>query len=125
MNLNLTGNRLEITPAIRDYVVAKLDRLTRHFDHVIDVSVVLSVNKLRQKIEANLHIRGKDLHAESIEPDMYAAIDALVDKLDRMVLKAKEKRVADRHDGAELKRDPAAWTPESEATAASAGTPRV
>src|SRR4029450_2811782 len=87
MNLNLTGNHLEITPAIRDYVVAKLDRITRHFDHLIDVSVVLSVNKLRQKIEANLHIRGKDLHAESIEPDMYAAIDALVDKLDRMARK--------------------------------------
>jgi putative sigma-54 modulation protein len=125
MNLNLTGNHLEITPAIRDYVVAKLDRLTRHFDHVIDVNVVLSVNKLRQKIEANLHIRGKDLHAESIEPDMYAAIDALVDKLDRMVLKAKEKRVADRHDSAEIKRDPAVWSPESEPPAASAGTPRV
>ena len=91
MNLNLTGNHLEITPAIRDYVVAKLDRLTRHFDHVIDVSVVLSVNKIRQKIEANLHIRGKDLHAESIEPDMYAAIDALADKLDRQVKKHKEK----------------------------------
>jgi putative sigma-54 modulation protein len=125
MNLNLTGNHLEITPAIRDYVVAKLDRLTRHFDHVIDVNVVLSVNKLRQKIEANLHIRGKDLHAESIEPDMYAAIDALVDKLDRMVLKAKEKRVADRHDSAEIKRDPAVWSPETEPPAASAGTPRV
>ena len=125
MNLNLTGNHLEITPAIRDYVVAKLDRLTRHFDHVIDVNVVLSVDKLRQKIEANLHIRGKDLHAESIEPDMYAAIDALVDKLDRMVLKAKEKRVADRHDSAEIKRDPAVWSPETESPAASAGTPRV
>ena len=113
MNLNLTGNHLEITPAIRDYVVAKLDRVTRHFDHVIDVSVVLSVNKLRQKVEANLHIRGKDLHAESIEPDMYAAIDALADKLDRQVLKAKEKRVSDRHDGAVAKRDPAVWTPEA------------
>ena len=96
MNLNLTGNHLEITPAIRDYVVAKLDRVTRHFDHVIDVSVVLSVNKLRQKIEANLHIRGKDLHAESIEPDMYAAIDALADKLDRRVKKHKEK-LSDHH----------------------------
>jgi putative sigma-54 modulation protein len=125
MNLNLTGNHLEITPAIRDYVVAKLDRVTRHFDHVIDVSVVLSVNKLRQKVEANLHIRGKDLHAESIEPDMYAAIDALVDKLDRMVLKAKEKRVADRHERADLKRDPAAWPADAEAPAPSAATPRV
>jgi putative sigma-54 modulation protein len=124
MNLNLTGNHLEITPAIRDYVVAKLDRVTRHFDHVIDVSVVLSVNKLRQKIEANLHIRGKDLHAEAIEPDMYAAIDALVDKLDRMVLKAKEKRVADRHERADMKRDPDSWSPDAEAPAA-ATTRRV
>ena len=125
MNLNLTGNHLEITPAIRDYVVAKLERITRHFDHVIDVSVVLSVNKLQQKIEANLHIRGKDLHAESIEPDMYAAIDALVDKLDRMVLKAKEKRVDGRQQGADLKRDPAAWAPDAEAQPAAASTPRV
>ena len=108
MNLNLTGNHLEITPAIRDYVVAKLDRVTRHFDLVIDVNVVLSVNKLRQKIEANLHIRGKDLHAESIEPDMYAAIDALADKLDRQVLKHKEKRELHRHEGAAIKRDGAA-----------------
>ena len=123
MNLNLTGNHLEITPAIRDYVVAKLDRVTRHFDHVIDVSVVLSVNKLRQKIEANLHIRGKDIHAESVEPDMYAAIDGLADKLDRMVLKAKEKRVDGRHDGGAVKRDPEVW--EAEAPPASAGTPRV
>ena len=125
MNLNLTGNHLEITPAIRDYVVAKLERVTRHFDHVIDVSVVLSVNKLRQKVEANLHIRGKDIHAESVEPDMYAAIDALADKLDRMVLKAKEKRVDGRHDGGDHKRDPGAWAPDQEAQPASAGTPRV
>ena len=108
MNLNLTGNHLEITPAIRDYVVAKLERVTRHFDHVIDVNVVLSVDKLRQKVEANLHIRGRDLHAEAIEPDMYAAIDALADKLDRMVVKHKEKLKVGRHDGAEIKRDSAA-----------------
>ena len=57
--------------------------MTRHFDHVIDVNVVLSVDKLRQKVEANVHVRGKDIHAEAIEPDMYAAIDALADKLDR------------------------------------------
>ena len=125
MNLNLTGNHLDITPAIRDYVVAKLDRITRHFDHVIDVQVVMSVAKLRHKVEANLHARGKDIHVEAVELDMYAAIDALVDKLDRMVLKAKEKRVADRHDSAEIKRDPAVWSPESEPPAASAGTPRV
>ena len=83
MNLNLTGNHLEITPAIRDYVVAKLDRITRHFDHVIDVQVVMSVAKLRHKCEVNLHARGKDIHVEAVELDMYAAIDMLVDKLDR------------------------------------------
>ncbi len=112
MNLNLTGNHLEITPAIRDYVVAKLDRVTRHFDHVIDVNVVLSVDKLRQKVEANLHLRGKDIHAESVEADMYAAIDALADKLDHQVLKAKEKRVDGRHDPAP-KRDAGLWTGET------------
>jgi len=105
MNLNLTGQHLTITPAIRDYVVAKLDRVNRHFDHVIDVNVVLSVDKLRQKIEANLHIRGKDIHCESIEPDMYAAIDMLADKLDRAVIKHKEMLIAHRHDAAGLKRE--------------------
>ena len=91
MNLNLTGHHLEITPAIRAYVVTKLERVNRHFDHVIDVSVVLSVDKLRQKVEANVHVRGKDIHAESIDADMYAAIDGLADKLDRQVLKHKEQ----------------------------------
>ena len=91
MNLNVTGNHLDITPALRDYVVAKLDRISRHFDHVIDVNVVLSVDKLNQKVEVNLHARGKDIHCEAIEPDMYAAIDALVDKLDRQILKHKER----------------------------------
>ena len=108
MNLNLTGNHLEITPAIRDYVLGKLDRVTRHFDSVIDVNVVMSVDKLRHKIEANVHVRGKDIHCESIEPDMYAAIDGLADKLDRQVLKHKEKAAANRHDGAAIKRDVAA-----------------
>jgi putative sigma-54 modulation protein len=108
MNLNLTGNHLEITPAIRDYVIAKLDRVTRHFDHVIDVNVVMSVAKLRHKVEVNLHARGKDIHVEAVEPDMYAAIDALVDKLDRQVLRHKEKLALHRHDGAAIKRDVAA-----------------
>ena len=97
MNLTLTGNHLDITPAIRAYVVAKLDRATRHFDHVIDVNCVLKVDKLRQMIEANVHVRGKDIHAESVDPDMYAAIDALADKLDRQVLRYKEKRNGHRH----------------------------
>jgi putative sigma-54 modulation protein len=105
MNLILTGHQLTITPAIRDYVGSKLTRVTRHFDHVIDVNVVMSVEKLRHKIEANLHTRGKDIHVEAVEPDMYAAIDALADKLDRQVLRHKEKLAVHRHDGAAIKRE--------------------
>src|SRR6478735_1297497 len=104
MNLNLTGVHLEITPAIRAYVLSKLERVNRHFDHVIDVNVVLSVDKLRQKVEANVHVRGKEIHAEAIEPDMYAAIDALADKLDRQVLKYKEKISAHRLDRETIER---------------------
>jgi putative sigma-54 modulation protein len=96
MNLNLTGVHLEITPAIRSYVLSKMGRITRHFDHVIDVNVVLSVEKLRQKVEANVHVRGKEIHGEAIDADMYAAIDALADKLDRQVVKHKEKLAAHR-----------------------------
>jgi putative sigma-54 modulation protein len=106
MNLNLTGQHMVVTPAIRDYVVTKLDRVNRHFDHVIDVNMVLSVDKLRQKIEANLHVRGKEIHCESVDADMYAAIDSLADKLDRAVIKHKEMLIAHRHDGALLKRNP-------------------
>lgn len=91
MNLSITGHHLDITPAIRGYVEDKLSRITRHFDQVIDVSVILAVEKLKHKAEVNLHTRGKDIYVESIDEDMYAAIDALVDKLDRQVLKHKEK----------------------------------
>jgi putative sigma-54 modulation protein len=112
MNLNLTGVHLDITPAIRAYVVAKLDRVTRHFDHVIDVNVVLSVDKLRQKVEANVHVRGKEIHAEATEPDMYAAIDGLADKLDRQVVKYKEKLLAHRTDRETIERSLAAVNPE-------------
>ena len=89
---------LDITPAIRDYVVGKLDRVTRHFDHVIDVNVVMSVDKLRHKVEVNLHARGKDIHVEESGVDLYAAIDAMFDKLDRQVQKYKQK-VQDHHRG--------------------------
>jgi len=84
--------------------VAKLDRVTRHFDDVIDVNVVMSVEKLRHKVEVNLHTRGKDIHVEAIEPDMYAAIDALADKLDRQVLKHKELLKDHRCDSAAIER---------------------
>lgn len=91
MNLNINGHHLEVTPAIRSYVIDKLDRVKRHFDHVIDASVTLSVTKLVQKAEVTLHVRGKDIHAEASDENMYAAIDALADKLDRQVLRHKDK----------------------------------
>lgn len=91
MNLTITGHHLDVTPAIRGYVEEKMDRVTRHFDQVIDVSVILSVDKLEQKAEANVHVPGKDIYVESIDADMYAALDALADKLDRQILKHKEK----------------------------------
>ncbi|HET7134466.1 MAG TPA: ribosome-associated translation inhibitor RaiA [Casimicrobiaceae bacterium] len=91
MNLQLTGHHIEITPAIRDYVVAKLDRISRHFERVIEATVVLSVDKLQHGAEGTLHVRGKDLHAQCIDADLYAAIDALADKLDRQVVKYKEQ----------------------------------
>jgi putative sigma-54 modulation protein len=105
MNLNVTGHHLEITSAIRDYVSSKMSRIDRHFEHVIDVSMILSVDKLRQKIEANVHLSGKDIFVESEDSDMYAAIDLLVDKLDRQIIKHKEK-VKNKHDISALKRIP-------------------
>ncbi|MEX0959665.1 MAG: ribosome-associated translation inhibitor RaiA [Burkholderiales bacterium] len=106
MNLNVSGHHLEITPAIRSYVTEKLSRVTRHFDHVIDVNVILSVSKLDQKVEANVHVSGKDLFCECTDPDMYAAIDGLVDKLDRQILKHKEK-LADRSNHESIRHLPA------------------
>jgi putative sigma-54 modulation protein len=91
MNLNVSGHHLDVTPAIRTYVHAKLERVSRHFDHVIDAHVILTVDKLRQKAEITLHVRGKDLHCECEQADLYAAIDLLADKLDRQLLKYKDK----------------------------------
>ena len=110
MNLNITGHHLEVTPAIRDYVQAKLDRVIRHLDHVTAVHVILSVEKLRQKAEVTVHVRGKDIFVEAQDENLYASIDALADKLDRLVLKAKEKSLADRHDASAAKRVPGRWT---------------
>ncbi len=91
MNLSISGHHLEVTPAIREYVMSKLARVLRHFDHVIDIQVVLSVDKLDQKAEVTVHVRGKDIHCEAVDPNLYAAIDSLSDKLDRQVLKYKDK----------------------------------
>lgn len=92
MNLKITGLHLEITPPLREYIESKLERILRHVDHVIDITVTLSVDKLDQKADVNVHLSGKDIHVEAVEADMYAAIDALMDKLDRQVLKHKEKQ---------------------------------
>src|SRR6186997_955989 len=91
MNLHLTGHHVEITPAIREYVTARLARINRHFDHVIDVNVIMTVEKLDQKIEANVHLSGTDIHVTAHDGDMYAAIDGVIDKLDRQVIKHKER----------------------------------
>jgi len=97
MNLQLTGHHVDITPSIRDYVLAKLERINRHFEQVIDVNVTLTVQKLDQKIEATVHLSGKDIHVACHDADMYAAIDGLADKLDRQIIKHKEKFQEGRH----------------------------
>jgi len=96
MQINLTGHHVELTPPLHDYVNSKMERLERHFDHVTDIHVVLSVEKLRHKAEATLHVSGGTLFADAVQEDMYAAIDSLTDKLDRQVKKHKEK-LTDHH----------------------------
>lgn len=92
MNLIIQGHHVEVTPALRGYVQDKMERIRRHFDHVIDADVVLAVeDKLRQRAEITLRVRGGSLHAETTDGDMYAAIDMLMDKLDRQVLRHKDR----------------------------------
>jgi putative sigma-54 modulation protein len=91
MQIDLTGRHLDLTDALRGYVNEKFERLERHFDHMTHIHVILSVEKINQKAEAKFHISGHDIFADSEHQDMYAAIDGLVDKLDRQVLKYKEK----------------------------------
>jgi putative sigma-54 modulation protein len=92
MRIEISGHQMDVTPALRDYVQDKLARVARHYDHHLDTRVILSVDKLDQKAEATLNTPGKTLFADAIAPDMYAAIDLLADKLDRLVLKQKEKK---------------------------------
>lgn len=93
MEMNLTGRHVEITPAIREYLDDKLQRIERHFDNATDVHVILSVEKLQHKAEARLNVPGNELFAEAITTDMYAAIDRLMDKLVRQITSHKEKKV--------------------------------
>jgi len=101
MNLTISGHHLEVTPSLREYVLTKLDRVTRHFDQVVDINVLLTVENLkekerRQKAEVTLHAKGKDIFVEATHQDLYAAIDELMDKLDRQVCRHKD-RLQDHH----------------------------
>lgn len=91
MQINLSGHHVEVTDSLRDFVNTKFAKLERHFDHINNVYVVLNVEKLNQIAEATVHLNGGEIHAKSDNQDMYAAIDSLIDKLDRQVLKHKEK----------------------------------
>jgi len=96
MNLTISGHHLEVTPALREYVLTKLDRVTRHFDQVVDITVLLAIEKIKEKerrhrAEVTVHVKGRDIFVEQAHEDMYAAIDQLVDKLDRQVGRHKDK----------------------------------
>ena len=102
MNLTISGHHLEVTPALRAYVTSKLDRVTRYFDQVVDVRVLLTLENLkekerRQKAECNIYIKGIELFAESAHSDLYAAVDELVDKLDRQVVRHKDRLQSHHH----------------------------
>ncbi len=96
MQFNISGHHVEVSDALREYVAEKLTRIERHFENVTDVQVILTVEKLRHKAEATIHVSGATIFAESVEANMYAAIDSLADKLDRQVRKHKEK-ITDHH----------------------------
>ena len=91
MQVNISGHQLDVTDALRDYVGEKLSRLERHFDKITNVQVIMEVEKLKQKIEATLHIAGGEIVANAEHEDMYAAIDLLMDKLDRQVRRHKSR----------------------------------
>ncbi len=92
MQLSISGHHLEVTDALRNYVTGKLQKLERHYDHITNAHVILSVEKLQQRAEATIHISGAELFADANCEDLYAAIDMLTDKLDRQILKHKEKK---------------------------------
>ncbi len=94
MQINISGHHVELTDSLKDYTSEKLQKLGRHADDITSIQVILTVEKNRQKAEAKVHVKGSDLFADAEEGDMYAAIDSLTDKLDRQVLKHKEKVTA-------------------------------
>lgn len=91
MQISISGHHVEVTPALKSYVETKLERLQRHFDQITNVHVILSVEKHMQKAESTIHAGGGEVYAEAESADLYAAIDQLADKLDRQLIKKKEK----------------------------------
>ena len=91
MQLNVSGHHLEVTDSLRNYVSIKLERLERHFDRITKMNVILSVEKQRQKAESTIQVSGGEIYADAEHDDLYAAIDMLADKLDRQIIKKKEK----------------------------------
>jgi putative sigma-54 modulation protein len=105
MNLTISGHHLEVTPSLRNYVTTKLDRISRHFDQLVDIKVLLTVEnqkekELRQRAECSIRVKGNDLFAESANEDLYAAVDDLVDKLDRQVGRHKDRLQNHSHEAA-------------------------
>ncbi len=92
MQITISGHHIDVTPALKDYVNNRLDKLGRHHDRITSTNVILSVDKLVQKAEASVHVSGKEFFANSEADDLYAAIDMLADKLDRQLIKHKEKQ---------------------------------
>ncbi|MFT7242961.1 MAG: putative sigma-54 modulation protein [Candidatus Azotimanducaceae bacterium] len=91
MQINVSGHHVDVTDSLRSYVETKLDKLERHYDRITNMQVILSVEKQRQKAESTIRISGSELFAESESDDLYTAIDMLADKLDRQLIKQKEK----------------------------------
>jgi len=91
MQIHFTGHNVEVTPALRSFTEDKFNKLGRHFDRINSIKVVFDVEKLSQICEASIHVAKGELHARAESEDMYAAIDELVDKLDRQLIKHKEK----------------------------------
>lgn len=91
MQLDITGHHIDVTPLLNNYIREKVTRLKRHYDQVLNIHVILEVQKHHKKAEASINVSGNHIYADAVEQDMYAAIDALADKLDRQILKHKEK----------------------------------
>ena len=105
MNLTISGHHLEVTPSLREYVLTKLGRVTRHVDQVVDINVLLTVERTKEKdrrqtAEVTLHVKGRDIYCEQSHEDLYAAIDQLMDKLDRQVVRHKSRLQEHHHQAA-------------------------